>query len=182
MADRPMRLFVALYPPPEAAGALLGALPDAARAHKVVPAHQAHLTLFFIGDTHPRDLRAVRESVERAAAGLPAFSLAPTRLITIPERGPARLIAAATDAPAPLMELQRRLMQRLVRRPGTSKDNRFTPHITLCRFREGTPPPARVEAPLSLQPFEVREVALVQSVLRTTGPEHTVVQWTTLAP
>lgn len=175
MPDRPLRLFVALYPPPEASSAILGALPDEARTHRVVPAHQVHLTLFFIGDTHPRELRDVRESVERAASGLPAFHLTPTRLITLPERGPARLIACETDQPAPLMELQRRLVQRLVRRPGRSMDNRFRPHITLCRFREGGPAPARVDEPLSLPPFAISEIALMQSVLRATGPEHAAV-------
>lgn len=152
---------------------MLGALPEHTRVHKVVPAHQVHLTLYFIGDTHPRELRTVGESVERAAAGLSAFSLTPERLITIPQRGPARLIAAATDEPAPLMELQRRLVQRLVRRPGTSKDNRFLPHITLCRFSESGPAPERVEQPIHLLPFPILQVALVQSVLRPSGPAHT---------
>ncbi len=175
LSPRPMRLFVAVNPPEASARAMLAALPAWAEEHRVVPASQVHLTLFFIGDTHPRDLEHVSESVARAAGGLRGFALTPTRLLTLPESGAPRLLAATTDQPASLMEVQRRLAHRLVRKAGTAKDNRFLPHFTLCRIREGAPAPPRVDEPLALAGMPVEDVLLVQSVLRREGPEHTVV-------
>src|SRR5687768_18549446 len=101
-----LRLFVAAYPPRDIAQAML----DAMRAlklpsHRATVCEQLHMTLQFIGDTPARDLETTIESVERAAAGLSAFELAVRSLIQLPQRGPARLIAAETDAPATLLEL-----------------------------------------------------------------------------
>jgi 2'-5' RNA ligase len=175
------RLFVAIYPPLQAAEALLAALPEAARVHRLVPADQVHLTLFFIGDAHPRELAGIRESVQRSAGGLPPFSLTPQSLITLPDRHEPRLYAAQTDQPAPLMEVQRRLAQRLVRRPGTSKDNRFTPHLTLARVREGQPAP-RLDLPLVAPAFPVSEIVLIESTLRPSGPLHQSIHTVALIP
>jgi hypothetical protein len=62
------------------------------------------------------------------------ISLSVDRLIALPERGDARLIAADASAPPVLIELQKRLAQRLVRtRP--KREREFRPHLTLGAFR-----------------------------------------------
>jgi RNA 2',3'-cyclic 3'-phosphodiesterase len=101
---------------------------------RLTPAEQVHMTLQFIGDTPASEMEATMESVRRAAAVLPAFTLNLRRLMRLPERGPARLIAAETDAPPALLELQRRLASRLARNVRARAGDRFTPHMTLCRF------------------------------------------------
>lgn len=97
--------------------------------------------------------------------------------LELPERGPARLVAVVTDAPGELLELKRRLARRLsrsLRRDGTE---RFTPHLTLCRFRRPTRLAPRVEADASgVGAFVVEEVRLMRSVLRREGAEHGVVE------
>lgn len=179
LRTHPLRLFVAVYPGDDAARAMIGALPEWCAAHRVTPVDQVHMTLFFIGDTHPRDVDGVRESVRRSCSGLAAFDLTPARLALLPERDEPRLAAVMTDAPPALMELQRRLVQRLVRRAGTAKDNRFVPHITLCRFRERVPVhPGVLETMSAGWPaaFRVESVSLVQSVLKREGPVHTMIE------
>jgi 2'-5' RNA ligase len=166
-----MRLFVAVYPPVDAARAMLELLRGAELPeHRAVPAEQVHMTLQFIGDTDRRQLDEVMESVERAAAGVEAFDLTPRELMCLPERGDPRLVAVETDAPAGLLEIQRRLAAKLAR-PARERQS-FLPHVTLCRFRNG----ARVwrveRRTVETEAFAVREIRLMDSVLRPGGAEH----------
>lgn len=164
------RLFVALYPPREVAGALLEQL-EALRLppHRATPLEQVHMTLSFLGEVSDRDWPETAESVERGAAGVRAFELTPRALVTLPERSLARLVAATTDAPAALLELRARLVARLVTR--RRKEAPFRPHMTLCRFRA----PTRCALPaseLSLPTFPVEAISLQRSILRPEGAEH----------
>lgn len=179
------RLFAALYPPPESAAALLAALETVGAAGanglRFVPPEQVHLTLQFIGDTPERDLPHTLESVERSCGGIDAFALTPLRLVTFPlvegdrrTREPPRLIAAITDAPPGLLELQRRLAHRLARNARERAGDRFTPHLTLARFAQGSRS-ERIDAPLSgpaALAFPVRRIRLMRSALHPTGATH----------
>lgn len=165
-----MRLFVAVYPTPEAAKALLAALRGAKLpAHRLVPADQVHLTLRFIGSVPADELVLYAEGVGSAAEGMACFSLAPQKLIALPPHRPARLIAAEVDLPVELRQLHDRVSARI---PAEREESgRFLPHMTLCRFKE----PARVppiEAALRVAPFAVSEIALVRSTLGPGGAVH----------
>ncbi len=173
MARGSLRLFVALYPPREAAEAMIGALPAIAESLRLTPPEQVHMTLQFIGDTAERELKEVTESVRRSAAGIPDFELKPMRLISLPEKGAPRLIAMETDAPGPLLEIQRRLVNRLARKAGSG--GAFVPHFTLLRYANDGKP-LRVEAPVDLPAFAVRSVVLVRSILRPGGAVHAPVE------
>lgn len=169
------RLFVAVYPPEATAQALLGAAERSIESRgRLTPVEQVHLTMQFIGDTRTKDLERIRESVARSASGIEPFTLRPLRLITLPERGPARLVAAETDAPPGLLEMQRRLAQRLARSPRKSAGDRFLPHLTLFRAARGSSCD-RVEAPLEIDGFGVGSLVLMRSVLRSGGAAHTEV-------
>lgn len=168
-----LRLFAGIYPSPEFAASALSLLEDLndLPPHRASPPGQIHLTTQFIGETDPRQIEAIRESVARSASGLGAFSITAERLITLPERGPARLVAIETDAPPPLIELHRRLAARLARNPRKNASDRFVPHLTVCRFRAPTTG-VRLDRPAPLGGFEVREVRLMRSILRPEGAEH----------
>ena len=173
MGDRRpvMRLFVAVYPPIEVARAMLEALrglelPEIREAL----AEQVHMTLQFVGDTDVRQLDEVKESVERAAAGLPAFELRPVGVVSLPARGEPRLVAMKTDAPPELLEIQRRLAAKLARNPRDTQG--FAPHLTLCRFTGGAKHVERVEQAVEMEAFRVETVCLMNSKLRPGGAEH----------
>lgn len=177
-----LRLFVALYPPPEIVAELLewvGAfdLPP----YRLTPADQVHLTLQFIGDVSPGRMNETIESVARSTAGLESFSMQLIRLIRLPERGHARLIAAEADSPPSLMEMQRRLAHRLARNPREKSGDRFLPHFTLARFRSPTRfDIADEDAALDVPPFTVNTICLMSSTLSPAGARHDVVQEFTL--
>lgn len=167
-----LRLFVALYPPLETARALIKSLDGLSLPHhRPTQIEQLHMTVQFIGDTPARELDAVVESVQRGAAGLNAFELTPERLITLPERGPARLVAAQTNSPGALMEIHRRLVTRLARKVRERDAERFRPHLTLCRFRSPTRG-VRLDSPLRLPAFEVNQIKLMRSTLGSSGAQH----------
>lgn len=180
------RLFVAARPSPQVVRALFELLPPLnLPEHRPTPADQVHLTLQFIGDTPENDVPEVVESIERSAAGLAPFDLRVERLITIPHPPPGkkgrmapRLLAAATDAPPTLLELQRRLATRLARRPRERAGDSFLPHLTICRFREGAIL-RMIDEPVTGEGaarWRVDSVRLVRSALRRDGADHAVVE------
>lgn len=176
--SRALRLFVAAYPPPVVIGSLQAARRGAAgEGVREVAPEQVHLTLQFIGPVEAGDLGRVDESVGAACRGLGAFELRALRLISLPARGAVRVIAAETDAPAAVVELHRRLAQRLARRPRRDAADRFLPHMTLARARAGATA-ARVDERLDGPAFVVDRVVLVRSVLHADGAEHRAVgEW-----
>ena len=146
-ARNTFRLFAAVYPPVELAQALLAALsrlelPD----YRPVPVEQVHMTLQFIGDTPAPQMDKTKETVLRSTGGVKCFDLQPRLLIKLPERGPARLIAAEATRPPGLAEIHRRLAGRLSRKTRRNPSDQFRPHLTLCRFRSPAPM-ARVDEP-----------------------------------
>jgi 2'-5' RNA ligase len=166
-----MRLFVSIDPPAEIADELArrAALAGWAGA-RLTPADHIHLTAHFIGEVGVRELPRTLESVDRAAAGLGPFTLTLTGLATFPGEGPPRLVAAVADRPPQLLELHRRLVHRLARRPREA--DRFEPHLTLARFTR--PPEGSLTLPAFPGPlaFRVDHAAVKESVLRPGGAEH----------
>lgn len=191
-----LRLFLGIYPPVEVAGQLLKHMRelDSLPPHREVATEQVHLTLQFIGDTDPRRLDDVIESIDRAKKGIYAFQLQPHVFIAYPKaieqpdgqyrrRPSPRLIAAETDAPSNLLELHRRLAHRLSRRPRRDAADRFAPHFTLCRFRSYRSteyPLAQLDWSTSGHSlpdsdslvFDVDSFSLMKSTLRRDGAIH----------
>ncbi|MBL8759962.1 MAG: RNA 2',3'-cyclic phosphodiesterase [Phycisphaerae bacterium] len=167
-----LRLFIAAYPPPEVVSPLLSAADLLALGSlKPSPPDQVHLTLVYIGDTDERQLDDVIESMHRAAAGFAPISVDVSRLIALPERGAARLIAAELTSPPTLVELQKRLVQRLTRTK-PSHDRGFLPHLTLARFPgTGVALDRRAWEPPGAS-FSITDLRLMSSVLATSGAVH----------
>jgi 2'-5' RNA ligase len=176
-----LRLFIAVYPPPAVVSLLHACvasmtLPE----HKPVTPEQVHITLLFLGDRRAKSLAEIEGSIESSCKGVRACIVRPRRLVTLPlpQKGPARLIAAETDAPPPLLELQKRLANRLASRE--RRGATFLPHLTLARFAgAGAEVGVRVEEPIASPEhvqFEVRSVCLVKSTLHPLGARHEVVR------
>lgn len=179
-ADDSIRLFVALYPPADVTLRLLETLAGMdvdLDQYRLIPREQIHMTIHFIGPTDLRKVDEVLESVQRARKGLSGFRLRIKSLMTLPESGPPpRLIAAETDCPGPLRELQIRLARRFARPPRSQPGNRFRPHLTLCRFKPGCTEMGRFISNLADGPsFEVGSIRLMKSTLHPKGARHEVV-------
>jgi RNA 2',3'-cyclic 3'-phosphodiesterase len=166
-----LRLFAAIYPPLDVARSLIMALNGhELPRHRLTPIEQIHMTVQFIGDTPARELDATIESVQRGCSGISPFALQMQRLISLPERGQARLIAVELNSCPALLELHRRLVSRLARQPRERQRERYRPHMTLCRF----PSPTRfkINAELPALEFTVTQVKLMRSTLATSGAHH----------
>ncbi len=175
-----LRLFTGIYPPEAVVRQALAPFESLdLPPHRLTKRDQVHLTLLFIGELELKPARALEEiveSVQRATAGIGSFTLQPQRLIALPERGPARLVALTTDLPGELVELHDRLARRLAKRVRLRPSDRFLPHLTLCRFRTPTVRPglreSLEEVRLEAGAFEVCEVRLMKSVLLPGGAVH----------
>jgi len=174
-----LRLFVAAYPQARVVDRLFE---ETARLelppHRPLPADQVHLTTWFIGETDRGEVGRIEESVARAGAAISPMTVVPDRLVTLPARGPARLIAAAAPCPSALEELHQRLRTRLARTERVGKP--FLPHLTLLRF---SPPQRGLKVDRELQgvEFEITSLRLVRSDLLSTGARHQTVSEIPLA-
>lgn len=152
-ADKPLRLFYALWPDETTRDALV-ALQMQQRGRRT-KAHNLHVTLAFLGEQQIDRLHMLEEIL----AGLPQ---APVRL-SIDRIGyfkRKRIVWAGSHAvPEALITLQQSLTLSLVEN-GVEFDcsTDFTPHVTLARDAE---PP--LDAPFNTFHWEVTQVALVQS-------------------
>ena len=157
-----LRLFLAIYPPAPVVESLLGSMRKLRDLppYREVRSDQIHLTLHFMGQVHPRKMDQVIETVYRAKKGIYQFDLKLMRMVGYPRLNRAadstqdsaslssrrhhdrrrnasapRLIAAETDRPDYLVELRNRLVRRLAREVRENPNDRYVPHVTLCRFR-----------------------------------------------
>jgi 2'-5' RNA ligase len=154
-----VRLFVALWPPPEVTAAL-EALPRPERpAVRWTAPAQWHVTLRFLGEVAEADLPAVISAVQEVAASQPrrlaAFGPATIRLsrriLAVPVTGVDDLGTAVVDA---------------TREQGEPPDERpFSGHLTLGRARGRRPVPAALAGQAVSGPWPVTEIVLVRSHL-----------------
>jgi 2'-5' RNA ligase len=162
------RLFVALWPADELRRDIEHETRHAARhsGGRVIPAHNLHITLAFLGSVPEARVASARECV--AATEIEPFDLIvgtlswwerPQLLCLEPSAGVERLI-----------ELAGRL-GRALRRSGFPVEQRpFRPHVTLARDvrREHFVKPIR-----QLQ-WQVRQIELIESQTLPTGSSYTI--------
>ncbi len=183
-----MRLFFAVQLPDEVKEALRPSL-EAARAVAgdgvgLSKVEQLHFTLAFLGETDRLDDAAAAGEAVRA---LPQFELAIGSRGAFPNMSRPRVLwIGATDGAAALTAVAESLSAGLRERGFELEDRPFQPHLTLGRAKANGAREARraLEAlPKStLARFQVREIALVQSVLGAGGATHTALRRFALAP
>jgi 2'-5' RNA ligase len=158
-----VRLFFALWPPPDAARALADWADEAARGTggKPIPAERIHLTLAFLGEADP----------ERAALGVlqvqgEAFDL-PLDLARY-WKGNHTIWAGPRHTPGPLDRLARALHLELQQAGFNLERRPFAPHVTLVR---------KARRPLTLPDlppvnWPATEFLLVESRTSREGPVY----------
>ena len=175
--------------PPDIAARASEILPISLPALRRVRAENLHITLAFLGQTPDERLDDVTAAAREAAAPVPAFTLAFDRAGRFPERGRPRVawLGIADGAPS-VLTLGEGVYAALRRRGLHFDDRPLAPHLTLARVAEDasaaeakTVGAALEELAIPSLRFDVRDIAVVQSVLSPKGPRYTALATVPLA-
>jgi 2'-5' RNA ligase len=156
-----MRLFFALWPPPDTARALAHSAKEVARSAggKPVAADKIHLTLVFLGDADPEKAITAAKQVRCEAFDLPIEVSEYWKHNQIVWAGPRR-------TPDPLHRLVEALQLELYRAGFLLERRPFAAHVTLLR-KARTPPTLPDPPPMH---WPATEFVLVQSRTSPEGP------------
>jgi 2'-5' RNA ligase len=140
-----------------------------------------HLTLKFLGELGEQGVARVTAAMERVLEGTAPLLLKPCGLGCFPEGPAPRVVWVGVEDPeGALKKLQRKIDSAMEGLGFHGEVRPFTPHLTLGRVRSPLHTETlvrRVEEnkALSLSPFEVEEIHLMQSHLRPVGTEYQMV-------
>ena len=170
-----MRIFVAVFPPPEIRRALVGAaheLPVVGEARWARP-ENIHLTLKFLGDVSEDDLDRVVDALDPVRLKHEPFEAELSGFGAFPSARRARILwAGIGQGSESLRDLARDVEASLEPLGFEREDRAYLPHLTLGRARGR---PVSLEAVEKTPPlgFKVRKVELVESELGGAGPTYT---------
>lgn len=172
-----LRLFVAAALPPD----LIAYLTQARQAYenpalRMVPEQNLHLTLYFLGNVPAAEISQIRQTLAQVAQRQAPFTLSLAQLEPGPKPKSPRLIWARFAQHPAFTLLSQELTQALA--PAPPRQEKFIPHITLCRFRKDVRPPQPL--PTVVPPEEIRypvpSFALWQSQLASPHPVYSVME------
>jgi len=179
--DKPLRLFVAIVPPPavrDAAAEVLremrGLAPEGVRW---VPPENVHLTLKFLGNVEPGGVAEVFAAADRAAAGVAPFELGTRGVGAFPSWRRPRVVWLGLDDSGPLARLASRV-ETAFAGIGFERETRgFSAHLTLGRVKrpgDFTALGAYADAhrDLSVGRWHVTRIAVMKSVLGREGATY----------
>jgi 2'-5' RNA ligase len=179
-----MRVFVALVLPDQFKAALAAkteALRDRHPDFRWIPDRNRHITLAFLGEIEQAGLHLLTGAVKDIVSGTKRISLCGSRLLTLPQRRPANVLALGFDKGsheiaylADKIETQaERLSACDIYRFRPRETRPFTAHLTIAR--KGRKP--IMLSPQELMPIKIETVietvAVFQSELLRGGAEYT---------
>lgn len=178
-----MRLFVAISLTTEVRGsfsALLEELRPLAPRAKWVQVENLHLTLKFLGEVAPAKLDPIRSplSAIRSESGV---TLECRGLGFFPNDRNPRVFWAGVEASPNLKPLAAKIDIAMNKLGFPLETRAFAPHLTLARFNEPVMPPkfragVAEKSTLNFGSLKAAEFHLVQSKLKSTGAEYTILQ------
>lgn len=130
-----------------------------------------HLTLRFLGPSRAEALECLKPRLASAASSCPAAEVQLTGLGMFPERGAPRVFWVGLDFAAPFMALQAGAEAAAVACGFEREPRRFSPHLTLGRWRDRAPRPALPD--LELGAARLEQLVLYRSDLRPGGAVYT---------
>jgi 2'-5' RNA ligase len=171
------RLFIALDLPEEVIVAL-DRLCDGLPGIRWALPEQFHLTLRFLGEVEQGTFYEIGEALTGVSHA--PFELALKGLGQFPPRGAPHTLWVGVEDPAGALVSLRRRIERVLEEAGLEPERRkFTPHVTLGRFRTA-PPEERLGSYLfrrnlfRTERFPVSSFALYSSQLRPEGSLYTM--------
>jgi 2'-5' RNA ligase len=180
---KPLRLFVAVDPPPRAVSAVDQALEPWRERYprgRWVKPENWHITLKFLGRTWPRLVQAVHEACREAAVEVRPFTLSLGGLGAFPRATRARVLWLGLEDDEGSLPALAKALDAALEEDFPPEKRGFTAHLTVARFD----PPAdlsqatgemegfRVEA----RPFRVSKLLLYQSHLSPRGARYEVLE------
>ena len=173
------RLFIAL--PLEKPGLkeledIVSSLSQYSSSLKMVPLHQYHITLKFLGDTPESRINEIRDGFRSLSSG--AINYRIRGIGAFPSVSAPSVIWAGIDADPILKDLAQRVDDYTHSFGFPAEKRSFSPHLTLARIRrECNAPPALVKLINNsrekiLGEGTFRKLVLFESVLSKTGPSH----------
>jgi 2'-5' RNA ligase len=170
-----VRIFVAVFPPPEVCRALVGAareLPVVGEVRWARP-ENVHLTLKFLGYIPEDDRNRVAEALEPVRSRHEPFEAGLSDFGAFPSARRARILwAGIGEGSEPLGDLARDVEASLEPLGFEREDRAYVPHLTLGRARGRPVSLEAVEAPSTIPGFTVRNVDLVESRLGGDGSTY----------
>lgn len=146
----------------------------------VAPEHM-HLTLQFLGDVTSAEVHRTVDAARDVGTSAAPFAIAFAGLGAFPSTAAPRVVWVGVTGGADRLIALAEALRRALRTHRVPCDDRpFAPHLTLARVRgSGRPPDLRALretfGEIALGGQRVTEMAVVESVLGSSGPTHTVV-------
>jgi 2'-5' RNA ligase len=151
-----------------------------------VKAENIHLSLAFLGDIFPRQVKGMSESLDEIGETCGSFAMEVAGVGSFGAAQKPRVIwAGIEEPPEELIEIQG-YVATAAEGLGIPVDKRpFRPHITLGRVRSGRNVDALTSAMASVKntrhgSVEVRRILLMRSVLKPQGAEYSILHETAL--
>jgi len=173
-----MRLFIAVYPPPEMQAAAWRAADSlrASRAESVswVKQQDLHCTMRFLGEVDDAAADLANQAMKEAAAQQTRFGATLGGFGAFPTAKEARVLWIGMVHGAESMRLLARALEQALRKQGFERaDDPFEPHLTIGRVRKpGDWTTRLIDAPTIEARFQVDRLVLVSSVLGAGGARH----------
>ena len=181
-----MRLFIAVFPPPEVQGAAFRAADPLRPGHDAVAwvkKENLHYTMRFLGEVDEAGAANAAAAMREAAARRARFGAALGGFGAFPSAKRARVLwIGMLQGDEPMRLLASELDAALVRHGFESSDESFEPHLTIGRVRAPGDWTARLlDAPTVEARFQVERIRLVNSVLAPGGAKYETVEEAALA-
>ncbi|HNX03051.1 MAG TPA: RNA 2',3'-cyclic phosphodiesterase [Candidatus Cloacimonas sp.] len=136
-----------------------------------------HLTLLFIGDVQPQEIRVIEEVLEKEWEGLSPFSFCAEGLEFFPAINPHLLWLKLSSESDGIFKLNRRLLKELSTRGIEADKKPMKLHITLARLKASLSPALEREimsSKITSEPLDFDCLCLFKSQLYPEGPQYTI--------
>jgi RNA 2',3'-cyclic 3'-phosphodiesterase len=179
-----MRMFIAIDLPDEALKHLQSiqqAIKEQVPKLSLTRADQLHVTLKFLGDVEPRQIKDLAESLANVRASAP-IQLHGQSVACFPERGPVRIVAAEMQGDLGALKAVYSAIEQRCHFLGFDRERRaYRPHVTIGRARPTLPVSTRdlIEAlnvSLPGPEFAFAEFYLYESKLLPQGSQYRKVE------
>jgi 2'-5' RNA ligase len=178
-----VRLFVAIPLPADIARRAAAVLPESIGGLRRVAAENLHLTLAFLGATPDERLDEVRAAATDATRTIAPFRFVLDRGGRFPARGRPRVVwLGLSEGEESVVRLGAGVSAALRARALSFDDRPLSPHLTLARVREDASSQDARAVGAAIEGLdvprlvvEVREIAVMRSVLSPKGASYSVV-------